>query len=68
MDDEHGRLVKIINQLLSKMNNKVRFIEEIIEKDRLKHTASGNGVQIRQEEVLCDFLNNRSGKLKAIIK
>lgn len=66
-NEQREEKIKLINQLLENLNAKVNDIEEGILKDRQSLTAVGNGVAIGQEEVICDFLNNRSAKLNKII-
>jgi hypothetical protein len=40
----------------------------MVEEDIEKHTVTGNGISLKQEEVLSDFLNNKSARLKQIMK
>jgi len=47
---------------------RVNEIEKVVDDDRMEHTVERNGETIKEEEILTDFLNNKSKKIKQLIK
>ena len=52
-----------IGRINERFREAVEKIQEAIESDEQRHTAVKNGVEIAQEDILADFVNNRSQKL-----
>ncbi|CDW88857.1 UNKNOWN [Stylonychia lemnae] len=63
-DDQYKLLTMLLNQLQSNLSDQSRILKD----DQIMNQVQKNGLIIRQEEVITDFLNHKSEKIKAILK